>query len=193
MPERGGFTFPPGPPTFDAGTIALRQLGRKHVELLIEASSDREITRWTRIPAHLDTESAEAMMGRFRRRADEGLGCQYVIAQTPTDPPVGLIGLALQDPADAWCADVFYWLLPEGRHRGLASRAVEALVSWAFRDTELRRAVLYTLEGNIPSERVAERCRFAFDRVVDDTREGRSLLLKRWTRERDVLDGARRP
>jgi RimJ/RimL family protein N-acetyltransferase len=150
------------------------------VELLVEASRDPEIIRWTRTPENLDQTAARALLTRWQGRVSDGSLRQYVISRGPKDDPVGLASLILQDPADPWSADVVYWLLSRGRHLGLVSGAVELLLHWAFENTGLHRAVLYTLEGNERSERVAQRCGFRFDELVDDTREGRVLRLNRW-------------
>lgn len=165
--------------------LFLRRLAIEDVELLIEASRDTEIIRWTRMPENLDHATATALLAHWRDRLAAGLVRQYVIAPDPASAPVGLTSLVLQDAKDPWCADVVYWLLPRGRRLGLATRAVQLLLQWAFATTDLRRVALYTLEGNGPSERVAQRCHFQFDQLVDDTREGRVLRLNRWTLEAD--------
>ncbi len=181
MPQEPAFRFPPGPRTLSGDGISLRRSAISDAELLVEASRDPEIIRWTRTPENLNDAAASALLGRWQDRVANGSLRQYVISLGAKDAPVGLTSLVLQDPADPWSTDVVYWLLPRGRHLGLATGAVTLLLRWAFRETALGRALLYTLEGNEPSERVATRCGFRFDRLVDDTREGRPLRLKRWT------------
>ncbi|MBJ7594914.1 MAG: GNAT family N-acetyltransferase [Candidatus Dormibacteraeota bacterium] len=160
--------------------VFLRRSAPIDVGLLIEASRDAEIIHWTRTPQNLDYTAASDRLGRWQDRVTDGSLRQYVISRGAKDPPVGLTSLILQEATDPWCADVVYWLLPRGRHLGLVTGAVTLLLRWAFDETALRRAVLYTLEGNEPSEGVAKRCGFRFDRLVDDTREGRPLRLNRW-------------
>jgi len=180
MPEGATFRFPPGPATLAGDGVFLRRSATSHVDLLIEASHDAEIIRWTRMRENLDRATARVLLDRWQGRVKDGSLRQYVISRDTKDAPVGLASLILQDAADPWSADVVYWLLPRGRRLGLVTGAVRLLLRWAFETTPLRRAVLYTLEGNQPSERVAQRCGFRFDRLVDDTREERILRLNRW-------------
>jgi RimJ/RimL family protein N-acetyltransferase len=157
-----GIRLPPPtlPQTLSAEGVNLRIFGRQDAGLLAKASEDAEIVRWTFIPPDLDRAAADALTERWLARAAEGRLRPYVISAAPSRPAVGLVSLALQDPTDAWLADVFYWLLPEGRRLGLASRAVRLLLKWGFEEGGVPRVALYTKEGNVLSERVAERCGF---------------------------------
>jgi hypothetical protein len=71
-------------------------------------------------------------------------------------------------------------MVAEDRGARSPARSPELQPAETSEKTALRRAVLYTLEDNNPSEGVAQRCGFRFDRLVDDTREGRILRLNRW-------------
>jgi RimJ/RimL family protein N-acetyltransferase len=55
---------------------------------------------------------------------------------------------------------VGYWLLPEARGKGLATRAVRLVSRWALRDVGLARLGLLTEPSNSLSVRVAERSGF---------------------------------
>jgi RimJ/RimL family protein N-acetyltransferase len=67
-------------------------------------------------------------------------------------------------------ATVGYWLLPEVRGRGLATRAVRLISQWALINLEVARLGLLTEEANVRSQRVAELAGFH--------REG---VLRSWT------------
>jgi RimJ/RimL family protein N-acetyltransferase len=66
-------------------------------------------------------------------------------------------------------ATVGYWLLPEARGKGLATRALRLVSRWALTHLDLARLGLFTEAWNSPSQRVAERVGFR--------REG---LLRSW-------------
>ncbi|MGZ4356943.1 MAG: GNAT family N-acetyltransferase [Gaiellaceae bacterium] len=55
---------------------------------------------------------------------------------------------------------VGYWLLPEARGKGLASRAVTLVSRWALGGLALVRLALLTETSNRKSQRVAERSGF---------------------------------
>jgi RimJ/RimL family protein N-acetyltransferase len=59
-----------------------------------------------------------------------------------------------------------YWLLPEARGKGLASRAVKLVSRWALRDLTLARLALLTEPANRRSQRVAERNGFQEEGVL---------------------------
>ena len=53
-----------------------------------------------------------------------------------------------------------YWLLPTERDRGLATRAVRLLATWAMAAMDLHELRLVTEPGNLRSQAVAERSGF---------------------------------
>ena len=66
-----------------------------------------------------------------------------------------------------------YWLAPEARGRGIATRALRLIAGWSLAGGYIRLE-LFTHPDNIPSGRVAERAGF--------TREG---LRRAWDLDRD--------
>jgi signal transduction histidine kinase/RimJ/RimL family protein N-acetyltransferase len=103
-----------------------------------------------------------------------GTAIAFAIEDRASGALVGMIGL---HPGDApGRASVGYWLAPGARGRGLATRAVRLLASWAFADPALERLELMTLVGNDASGRVALRAGFR--------REG---ILRRYLSFRDTL------
>jgi ribosomal-protein-alanine N-acetyltransferase len=57
-------------------------------------------------------------------------------------------------------ATIGFWLLPEARGKGLATRAVRHVSRWALRELALVRLGLLTEPSNELSQRVAERSGF---------------------------------
>jgi RimJ/RimL family protein N-acetyltransferase len=96
-----------------------------------------------------------------------------------------MVSLVLQDPDDARLADIAYWLLPEGRGRGLVSGSVRLVLQWAIEQSEVRRVALYTKEGNQSSERVAQHGGFSYTGTVRRQRGERVLWVRRWLFEPD--------
>jgi RimJ/RimL family protein N-acetyltransferase len=65
-----------------------------------------------------------------------------------------------------------YWLLPEGRGRGLATRAVRLMARWAFEELGLGRLALFIERENVASQAVAARCGFVLEGVMRQHMEG---------------------
>jgi RimJ/RimL family protein N-acetyltransferase len=97
----------------------------------------------------------------------DGKAIALAIAHATSDQAVGSVTLHVWGPRH-W--SVGYWIDPSHRNRGLATEALKALSRWAFfAHPGLARLSLYTLPGNEPSQKVAERAGFQW--------EG---LLRRW-------------
>lgn len=174
------FRFPAAPATVSGEGVHLRRFNRRHLRLLVRASHDPEIVRWTFIPSHLDSATADALFERWRVQMAEGRLRPYVISAGPSRPAMGLVSLVLQDHEDPALADIFYWLLPEGRGRGLVSRAVRLLLDWGFEQGGVPRVALYTKEGNLRSDRVAERSGFRDTGIIRRHRRDQTYVLRRW-------------
>jgi RimJ/RimL family protein N-acetyltransferase len=55
---------------------------------------------------------------------------------------------------------VSYWLAPDGRGRGLATRALMLVAGWAFDVLGQQRLALQVEVQNLASQQVAQRCGF---------------------------------
>ena len=89
---------------------------------------------------------------------DRGLLAPYVIEDTDADRILGGANLRLYDPMRD-TVELGYWLFVEARGRGVATRAVRALVE----DSHARgvvRVEAHVRLGNVASERVLERAGF---------------------------------
>ena len=63
-------------------------------------------------------------------------------------------------------ASLGYWLAPAARGRGVASRAVRLITSWAFDSLNLARLEITCGPDNRGSQGVAERCGFSYEEVL---------------------------
>jgi RimJ/RimL family protein N-acetyltransferase len=63
-------------------------------------------------------------------------------------------------------AEVGYWVAPEQRRRGAASRAVLLLTGWAFAALGIVRVQLMADLRNLPSQAVARHCGFQREGVL---------------------------
>jgi RimJ/RimL family protein N-acetyltransferase len=107
----------------------------------------------------VDAETLRAMLREqlpFMR--ERGLLAPYVIEDTDKNTILGGANLRLFDPMRD-TVELGYWLFVEARGRGIATRAVRALVV----DSHARgiaRVEAHVRLGNVPSERVLERAGF---------------------------------
>jgi RimJ/RimL family protein N-acetyltransferase len=148
------------PVDLDIGIWRLRTLADEDSRLEWAMSRDPEVVGWTLYPPDLTEQSARERIRTVRECLDERLAGRYVVLDSD-DIAVGTAGIAGNE-TDPLEAEVFYALLPHGRHRGAASTAARALSDWAL-GNNAGRVSLITIAGNGASEAVARRACFALD------------------------------
>ena len=157
----------PDPPLAD-GVVSLRLPDERDLGAIEQGLRDADVVSAFGVPVH----TAEQLLDLNRRRWEAGEAATFAIC----DAADSCVGHVFVNLGPSRRATVGYWLLPEARGRGLATRAVRLASGWALSSLELARLGLLTEESNHRSQRVAERAGFQ--------REG---VLRSWTE----IDGRR--
>jgi RimJ/RimL family protein N-acetyltransferase len=153
----------PDPPLADE-TILLRPPSPADVPAIAAACTDPEIARWTMVPTPYTPAHARRFVAQAKRWWEAGrTGAIFAIVDRSAGRLVGMIGL---EPAEPGLAEVGYWVAPEARGRGYATRAVRLVSAWAFRDPSLVRLELHTILGNEASGAVARKAGFTREGVA---------------------------
>ncbi|WP_431774782.1 GNAT family N-acetyltransferase [Streptomyces cucumeris] len=130
--------------------------------------TDPDFRRWNTPVALVDDEEDVHLWTHGRadgwRRGDMASFAVLEDAEIRGHVSVGLI-----DHGDR-SGRVGYWVLPEARDRGIASRALRAVTGWAFRELGLHRLELRHDIGNEASCRVGLRCGYAAEGVMRQAR-----------------------
>jgi ribosomal-protein-alanine N-acetyltransferase len=158
---------PPDPPISLSG-FHLRPWATTDVPALVAAWRDPEMARWMPEETNpFEAEQARAFIDDAATHLSTGTSVALAIADESTDQAVGSVSLHVWAPRH-W--NLGYWVAADQRRHGVATEAVTKLSRWAFAaNPNLARLSLYTIPGNEPSQKVAERAGFR--------REG---LLRRW-------------
>jgi ribosomal-protein-alanine N-acetyltransferase len=164
-------------PELPAGPAVLRPFAVSDLALVRLASADPVIPSITSVPRGYNDDEGRAFIERQYRRAAEGDGYSFVIAEQ-SDPTLGVgsIGLWLQE-IDSGRASVGYWLVKSARGRGLAACALRGLVAFAFGELAIPRLHLFVEPWNLASAKTALAAGFR-----------REALLRGWER----IDGEQR-
>lgn len=152
----------PDPPLVDEATgIGLRAWGRAgDAEALVAAWIDREVARWTAVPVDRSAAAAQAWIGGEAQRRAEGSTIDLAVADLRNhDSVLGEVGLVVIDEEQRW-AEAGWWLTPSARGRGIASAALDLLVTWASAKFDLALLCARTDPFNPRAGCVAERARF---------------------------------
>lgn len=168
----------PLPDELQAGAWRLIPLTEDDWPLEQALSRQPDVVAWTLYPADLSESDARARIGRSVRWTATGGGCRYRIAGED-----GSLGAAGIDVGTGAAPEVFYALLPEGRHRGAATAAARALSDWAL-SSGAPRVTLLTMVGNQASEAVALRAGFEREGMEYRPHHGAPAEMVRWSRTR---------
>jgi len=134
------------------GGVTLRTPDERDLDAIAAGIADPDVVRW--LGQAPGTARDVLLLNRSRAAAGSPTFCVC----EGDDRCVGLAWLN-RDDVDPEAGSVGYWLLPEARGRGLATRAVRLVVAWARGDT-IPRLRLVTAVDNAHSRAVAERCGF---------------------------------
>lgn len=165
------------------GELALLPLDGDVAALMVAASRDVEVTRWTQVPENLSLGDASMVTAGW------SMPSSTIARFQVCHPAVGAAGLATVWLSSGTTPEVGYWLLAHARGRGLARRAVRLLCQWAFEVCAISRLQLTTLPGNVASERVAAACGFRRDGTVVRDVKGSSRTLDLWVRDAGAVAG----
>ncbi|MFI7000037.1 GNAT family N-acetyltransferase [Nocardia sp. NPDC050175] len=156
----------PDPPLTD-DVVALRVWQAGDIEQRLAGYADPEFQRFS-----LST-SEPVTAARVREQADQEK------REWERGEKVSLAIVDAADPSKVWggCsvydidleqqrAGVGYWLVPQARGRGAASRTVRLLAHWAFDVLDIARLELTCAPDNIASQRVAVRSGFFLEGIM---------------------------
>ncbi|MGW0598503.1 GNAT family N-acetyltransferase [Streptomyces sp. NPDC002776] len=136
---------------------------RADVEAWLRGRTDPEFRRWnTPLRFTTDVDTAREQLRASARTAAEGGAAPYCIADPVTGRPLGHIGVNVINRVMN-TARVGYWVLPEERGRGIATRALALAARWALTDLGLHRIELDHAVGHDSSCHIAERCGFRYE------------------------------
>lgn len=145
-------------PRIDAGhKVSLRPWEASDAGVLAAAYEVPDIRRW-----HHRSMTEDEAAGYIREAADRwdaDRGGEWAVLRD--DEVVGRAGLRCS--LEAGQGEVSYWTLPEARGRRTASRALDAVATWALSEIGFWRLEVRHSTANIASCRVAETGGFAYE------------------------------
>lgn len=141
---------------------------RADAEAWLRGTTDAEFRRWN-TPFRPVTDLAgarEVLRGRAERTAD-GTTASFRVSDADSDAVLGHIAVNDIRPL-LRVARVGYWVLPEARGRGVATRALLLTTHWALTELGLHRLELDHAVGHEVSCHIAERCGFRYEGTMRD-------------------------
>ena len=141
------------------GAIRLRPPGDADAGWIAESVVTRRSRRWTRVPSPYTKDDAFGWIALAESMAREGGAYNLVITAAEDGGRLGSVGLEVHDdPAPH--GELGYWVAAPARGRGVATRAVRLLASWALEQLALPFVEIHVLPANTASQAVARRAGF---------------------------------
>lgn len=138
------------------GTVELRLIDKGDLNTIERAARYSEICR------RFGLSKPSEYLARYQNASRDGTGAALAIRDVGGEC-FGLVTIELHASGRA---EVGYWLLPEGRGRGRATRALQLVSRWALSEPRIARLELSTSPENTASQRVAERSGFQREGVL---------------------------
>jgi RimJ/RimL family protein N-acetyltransferase/nitrite reductase/ring-hydroxylating ferredoxin subunit len=162
---------PPNPPLTD-GVVALRPFRADDAPAIAAACQDPDTQHWIPlIPVPYTEADARRYVLMTLQAWHDGGSAEFAIVEPGSDRLIGSIGVHL-GPNPRRHA-IGYWVAPEARGHGYATRAVRLATRWGFEQLHIERLALWTLPGNVASQRVAEATGFRFEALARNWEEDR--------------------
>lgn len=143
------------PPELVADDLLLRPWRESDVAAVVAAYGDPDIQRWH--GRSMTSSEARQWIRSWAEQWAAETGAGWAVESGGV--PVGRTGLRTMD-LEQGTGEAAYWVLPEARGRGVASRALAAVAGWAFGTVGLHRIEVQHSTANPGSCRVATRAGF---------------------------------
>lgn len=148
------------PVSLTAGRLHLRPFEPGDAPEVLEACSDREVSRWTTVPWPYTAEHARAYVEEVSPAGwADGTAASFAVLDATTARLLASVGLRLHGPS----ATLGYWTAREARRQGVTAEAVGVVCRWGFGALGLRRIGWEAHVGNWGSRAVAESCGFTVE------------------------------
>lgn len=184
-PASGRPTVLPPRRALTDGVVLLREPGSAplDVDAIVHGASTPDVAEFTRVPVPYARSDADRFVTEVRAGwADSTAAVYAVCAAAEPDALLGLVGLHDIDLTGepGGVAEIGYWMAPEGRGRGLMTRAVRLLSAFGIDELALTRITWFAIVGNEPSRRVAEACGYRVEGLLRRGESRRGERLDHW-------------
>jgi RimJ/RimL family protein N-acetyltransferase len=159
----------PDPPLAD-DEIVLRLWGDGDIPAIVTACGEEEIVRWLdQLPHPYRERDAREYIAQTRRGWREATASSFAITVRGRNEAVGSIGVHWLDH-DQGVAEVGYWVAPQVRRNGVATRALRLVAGWVLGECAAERLQLRAEVENAASCGVAEKGGFRREGILRSVR-----------------------
>ena len=179
----GDTPWPSQQPVLTDGVAILRGFRPEDAAEVYRACQDPEIQHFTQVPVPYLPEHATGWVSANAALWADARTANFAVTEHGTSGFLGVVGIIGVDHALGQ-AGVGYWTAPWGRSRGMTTRAVRLVTSWALTEGGLQRLQAEVEQTNTASTRVIESAEFSRSDtpVVQEELKGSLRTLVVWER-----------
>lgn len=176
--------------TLETARLILRPPKTSDADDFVRLLNDFEVSRYlSHVPYPYDRGDAETWINKTRQGWQAGNAASFAITERNTGTVLGAVGVHQSEDGN----ELGYWLGKAFWGRGYASEAIQAIVAFGFRQTDVRLIHAGTHLDNRASSRVLEKAGFRYvgdqicrSAVRDDFPAHRYELTRaEWEQRRD--------
>jgi RimJ/RimL family protein N-acetyltransferase len=150
---------------------------------MLSMTADEGVKRFTRVPLGADAAFVTSWIGRYENGWEDGTCAGFSIRDAESDACLGFAAIVSLDLEGAE-GEIGYMTLPAARGKGVASRSVELLTTWAFSELGLERLELHIDVENTASAAIARRTGYTLEgiRRSSHVKDGQRADTGIWSR-----------
>jgi RimJ/RimL family protein N-acetyltransferase len=158
--------IPLPPHELSDGWVQVRPLLPRDAPAIASDSNDRDVATWVGLSPY-SVEDAQRWIETRQVARQLGQELELALVDPKTDRFAGCLGLHRFDWATGR-VEMWFWLSPEGRGRGLMTHAVRLVSMWVFASLPVNRVELVTRTDNTRARALAVRSGFREEGVLRD-------------------------
>ncbi|MEV0648993.1 GNAT family N-acetyltransferase [Phytomonospora sp. NPDC050363] len=168
------------PVTLIADDITLRPAKDADFPALAAAMADRDIFRWTLVPANFGEIKWDDYLQTVRKQWRNDGVYRWFVVDTQSDELLGMVGFLVQRHETL---EIVYWTTAAARGRGVTERACRVAIGWAFDAADARRVSWDAIIGNHFSRLLALKLGFTMTGKSRSALDQRGERVDLWTGE----------
>lgn len=163
-------------PEIDLGDIILREKQDSDVEEFFRYYSDPEVNKFILCEIPRDLEEARRELHYWRGIFYQNDGIYFAIGDKKTGKMIGSIGLTSHNAYQSR-VEISYDLAKEFWGRGIMTRAIAAVVKYAFEVFRVNRIEAFASTENLPSIHLLKKCHFTVEGILRQHRYHRGRFV----------------
>lgn len=152
-------------PTIDLGDFILREQTLEDAEAFLEYYSDPQVSKYIVSFIPKTVEEARSEIRYWINVFSYNDGLYFAIARKSDNKMIGSVGVSGVNRSHNR-TEASYDLAKEYWGQGIMTKALKAVLKYAFTELKFNRIEAYAMPDNIGSQKVLEKCGFAFEGVL---------------------------